>query len=191
MKTQCVRMQEVIQQRLDGDRLAQRDADILSAHLAMCSACRSFAGDLERVTGLVERLPVEPAPLGFVAQVMQQAPLRQAQRARQPAWLERIGRSWAALAGLAGVLVLIYQTIAVHGVSLLNLPGAIGEWAALVDLTHLESLVQATSLFAWNVGAELLLGVCLVIVALFAIMAQAVARPPAVNLTTRRRNIVF
>jgi predicted anti-sigma-YlaC factor YlaD len=178
---QCVHMQEMIQRRLDGDRLAQQDEDRLAAHLVSCTTCRSFAHDLERVAGLVKRLPLEPAPRTLEDQVMQQVAVHHAPPNRLAAGLEWVGRSWAPLAGLAGTLVLIYQIIAVHGVSLLDLPSALAEWAALVDPTHLESLLQATSLLAWSVGAELLLGISLVIVAVFAVMAQAVARPPAIR----------
>jgi hypothetical protein len=90
------------------------------------------------------------------------------------------------LAGVVGVLVLLYQTIAVHGVSLLTLPRALSEWAGLIDLSRIDTLLQATSLFAWSVGAELLLGISLVILAVFAMMARVMARPPAIHMAARR-----
>ena len=186
MNTECNRVRDLIQRRLDGDRLAESEQAMLTTHLAGCDECRGFAVDLERITSLVEHLPLERAPRSFVASVMQHVPVRQVEPAAQAAWRGRIGQSWAPLAGLLGLLVLAYQTVAVHGLSLLNLPGAIAEWAALIDLTNLGSLLQATSLFAWSVGAELLLGVSLVIVAVFAMMAQVVARPPALGATVRR-----
>jgi predicted anti-sigma-YlaC factor YlaD len=191
MNTECTTARDLIQRRCDGERLADLEQALLATHLAGCAACRGFAVDLERVTTLVERLPREQARRTFVAGVMQQVPIRPLEQARQRegSWQGRIGRSWAPMAGLLGLLVLAYQTVAIHGLSLLNLPGAIAEWAALVDITHLDSLMQATSLFAWSVGAELLLGISLVIVAVFAMMAQAIARPPALHATVRRRTI--
>jgi len=193
MNTTCAPARGLVQRRLDGDALVTREQEILAEHLAACPACRSFALDLERVVDIIEHLPAESAPPALVGSIMLRVPAAQSQAAVRSGWLERIGQrlprfigqSWALLAGLAGLLILIYQTVAVRGVSLLNLPGAFAEWVGLVDLSHLESLLQATSLFAGSVGAELLVGVSLVVVAIFAVMAQALAHPPATRMLAR------
>ena len=61
------------------------------------------------------------------------------------------------------------------------------EWAALIDLNNLSSLLDATSLFAWSIGAGLLIGISLLTIAVFAIMAQAIGKPPALSGPARRQ----
>jgi len=190
MDARCERVREMIQVRLDGQALQQHERETLTSHLDACTACRAFARDLERAVSLVQRLPSEAAPPALVSQIMQRVPLSQRAPSTQTRWLERVGASWAPLAGLAGVLLLTYQTAVARGMSLINLPRAIGEWAELIDLSNVESLLQATSLFAWSVSTELLLGLTLVIVAVFAMIAQAMARPPSLGVPPRRHRFV-
>jgi hypothetical protein len=177
-------VQDMIQRRLDGELLEKRELDLVAEHLSTCASCRSFEHDIQRVVGVVESLPLEPAPRSFVAQVMYSVRLAQLDVA--PGWLVGLGRVWAPMAGLLGVLILVYHAVAAQGVSLLNLPNAVAEWAALIDLNNLSSLLDATSLFAWSIGAGLLIGISLLTIAVFAIMAQVIGKPPALSGPTRR-----
>ncbi len=185
MKTTCSHVRAMVQRCLDGDVLVQDEQNVLDDHLATCAACRAFERDLDRIVGVIEHLPPAAFPAPLVARVMCQASAPRTARSA-PGWPGQIVRLWAPLAGLAGLAMLIYQMIAVRGLSLLNLPGAFAEWLSMIDMSHLESLVQATSLFSWSVGVELLLGVSLVMVAVFAMAAQAMTKPPTMGMPARR-----
>jgi predicted anti-sigma-YlaC factor YlaD len=184
MRTICDHVRAIIQRQMDGDAIAQRDAQSVEAHLAACAACRSFTHDLTRIVGLVERLPAVAAPPGMAVRVIEQATAPSPER-RPQAWLWRMGHAWTLWAGVAGFAILLYQMGTRRGLSLLNLHKAISEWLSLIDLSNLGSLLQATSLLSWSVGVELLLGMSLLLVALFGIMAQAITRPPTLGAARR------
>jgi hypothetical protein len=92
---------------------------------------------------------------------------------------------------VAGLLFLVYHSLAVRGLSLLSLPAAVGEWVQMIDLSNLSSLASATSLFALSIGAEFLLAVSLVVVAVFAIMGQVIAHPPAIGLAGDAKRVTY
>jgi len=186
MKTACATMHDLVQRRLDGEHISENEQDALSTHLVTCSDCRAFEHDLKRIMGLVDDMPVEKAPEGFVVRAMAQIPAPETQPARAAAWLHRLVRwpkaAWAPALALAGVLMLLYHAFATRGVSLLNLPAALGEWAGLIDLTNLSSVGQAVALFASNTAPEMLFGVSLLVVAVFAMMVQTLSKPPVTHL---------
>lgn len=181
MKTACATMHDLVQRRLDGDDISENEQGALAAHLAACSDCRSFEHDLGRIMGIVEEMPIERSPDGFVGRVMVQIPAPEAQTSATAAWVHRLVRVWAPALALVGFLILMYHAFAMHGVTLLNLPAAIGEWAALIDLTDLSTVSNAVTLFASNTAPEMLFGVSLVVVAVFAMMVQALSKPPVTH----------
>jgi predicted anti-sigma-YlaC factor YlaD len=185
MKTAHAMMHDLMQRQLDGDQISDNEQRALSAHLATCSDCRSFQHDLGRIMGLVEEMPLVKAPDGFVGTVMAQIPAPEAQTGAMPAWLHRLVSAWAPALAVVGFLILMSHAFAMHGVTLLNLPAAIGEWAAMIDLTDLSSVSKAVSLFASNTAPEMLLGVSLVVVALFGMMVQALSKPPVTHMPAR------
>jgi anti-sigma factor RsiW len=56
---QCERARECVSLRLDGE-LSEFEQALLSAHLARCELCRSFAAELEGVTARLRSAPLEP-----------------------------------------------------------------------------------------------------------------------------------
>ena len=103
-------------------------------------------------------------------------------------WLRRAGQAWAPAAAALALSILIYHAVALSGVSVLNLPGALRDWLAAVNLADLGTLTAATSLLAANIGAEFLAGVSLLALAVFAMMAQAMAHNPAAHWQPRRQS---
>ena len=187
MNATCDQIRDLLQRRLDGDVLERSQSDAILAHLAECDDCRWFDRDMARMLSAVELLPVQRASPAFASQVMAALPARQGKLDPWPGWATRLGRVWAPLAAVAGLLILIYHAVVVHGVSLFTLGSAVSEWANQIDLSNLSSLMDATSSFAWSLDALFLLGISLMVVAIFAIMAQAIARPPVLTAATRRR----
>jgi predicted anti-sigma-YlaC factor YlaD len=187
MNTTCESVRELLQQRMDGDLRTFGQDDLVTGHLITCAACRSFKRDMERVVGVIEHLPVQHASPAFVSRVMASLPERQKEAPRVSLWLDRLARWWAQEAGLLGLLILIYHAMIAHGVSLLNLPSAVGEWVALVDPSNLSSLVDATSLFGWNLGPEFLIGISLLMIAVCAMIIQVIGKPPAIRMSARRQ----
>lgn len=185
MNAACTHAQELIQRGLDGDPLDGTEQRLLDDHLQLCATCRGFAREMALMTQIVERMPRRAAPDSLVALVMTQIP---AQQAAQAGWLARLGRAWAPLAGVMGVVLLVYQTLAAKGLSLVDLPAAFGEWAGLIDLGHLESLAQATSLLCASIGVELLVAFSLIAVAVFGLMLQVIAQPPAIGMTMQHQS---
>ena len=180
----CATVRDLLHRQLDGDPdLATLPADV-AAHLVICAACRAFQSDLERISHLVQHLPPETAPASMTRRIMERLP--EHRPAGRLAWLrQHAAQAWAPVAGTAGVLILAYQVAVSRGVSLLNLPGAVAEWAGLVDLNDPATLVGATSAFGLSVEDALLVGVSLVLVAAFALLVQAMSRPPAVGLENK------
>ena len=177
MNVTCADAQEMVQKQCDGEALPPDLEAALESHLAVCPACRAYGRDLSSIVNLIQRLPVERAPDGFVSAVMRQV--------AAPTPLARLGWLWAPTVGLAGLLLLVYQTLMRPGVSLLNLSAALAEWASLVDWSNLSSFVDAPSLFAWHVSSEFLVGASLLMIAVFGLMARAIARPPATGMPIR------
>jgi predicted anti-sigma-YlaC factor YlaD len=186
MRAICSSVREFLQRRMDDEQLSQQQQHQLDAHLPDCAECRAFESDLMLILGIAKRLPRETAPQALVARVMEQIPAPQHAQATRTSWLQRVGWAWAPLAGVAGVLLLIYYSMAAHGVSLLNLPRALSEWAAMIDLADLGSVVNATSLLSWSVGAEMFLALALLFLGVFGVMAHVMSRRPAMRLTTHR-----
>ena len=183
MRSMCSSARALIEQRLDGQQLREQDEHDLDTHLQQCALCRAFASDLTLILGIAERLPREAAPQSLLARVMVDIP---ASAPAQPAgWLQRLRWAWAPLAGLAGVLLLVYHTMSGRGVSLANLPRALSEWAAMINLADLGTVMNATSLFSWSVGAEMFLALALLLVGVFGIMAHVMSRQPATRLAAR------
>jgi len=183
MNTACAHAQDIIQRGLDGDPLSAAEQSALDAHLASCAACAHTARDLGLMAQLLERLPAPPAPAGLAARLAQ-IPALEAKTAT--GWAARLGRAWAPLAGLAGVGLLAYQAWAATSLSLADMPAALAEWAGMIDLNHLESLAQATALLGASIGGELLAAFSLITIAVFGMMLQAIARPPAIGTTLQR-----
>lgn len=190
MNSACAMMRDLVQRRLDRDGINTKEQRALAAHLATCSDCRTFEHDLQRVMGLVEELPIETAPGGFVGRVMAQMPAPDSGTTAPAVWLHRLVRVWAPGLALVGFLILLYHAFVTRGVSLLNLPAAIGEWARLIDLTDLSSVGSAVSLFASNTAPEMLFGVSLLVVAVFAMMVQALSKPPVTHLAARHPGLL-
>jgi hypothetical protein len=184
MDAACAHAQELIQRGLDHGLLNSAEESLLDDHLHVCAKCMGFAREMALMTQIVERLPRCATPDGLVSRVMVHIPARQSPQA---GWA-RFGQAWAPLAGLAGVVLLIHEALAAKGLSLMDLPAAFGEWAGLVDLSRLESLGQATSLFCASIGVELLVAFSLIAVAVFGLMLQVIARPPAIGMTMQRQS---
>lgn len=186
MRMVCATVQGLIQRHLDGEVLDTREQGLVAAHLVTCADCRAFRQDVELIIGVVERLPVEPVPQGFVSSVMESIPAARGRVQSPPVWSDRLARLWAPIAALIGMAILLAQTASVHGVSLLNLPSAIVEWTEIVDWSNLESMISATSLLALSLDAGFLLGISLLVVAIFAMIVQILASSPSSGVAARR-----
>ena len=185
MRSTCSSVRVLVERRLDGERLGESEERELGMHLPECAECRAFAADLRFILDIVERLPRQMAPQDLQVRIMEQIPERTSAPALRIGWLQRLGWAWAPVAGMAGVLLLIYHTMIAPGVSLLTLPQAISEWAAMISMADLGSLVNATSLLSWSVGVEMFLALALVLVGVFGVMAHVLTRQPAALLATR------
>lgn len=183
MDAECLDVQELLQRRLDGESLDAGEQEAIAGHLATCAGCRAFERDMQQLAGVIARLPLQAAPPALVPHIM--SSLRQSSAAA-PARRASVAWLWPALAALVGVAVLAYNAAAAHGVSLFDVPGALLEWAALVDVTNLATVFDATGIFAGSIGAEVLVGVSLLAIAALATMATVMGRPPDLQAPSAR-----
>jgi predicted anti-sigma-YlaC factor YlaD len=184
MGSTCSSARHVVERGLDGEQLREAEKRELDAHLLQCAACRTYEADLRLIVGIAERLPREMAPQTLFARVMHEIPAAESVPVQRAGWLQRLGWLWAPLSCLAGVFLLIYRTLVTHGVSLLNLPRAIAEWAAMIDLADLGSVISATSSLSWSVEAEMVLALALLAVGIFGVMVHVMSRQPSMRLAT-------
>lgn len=183
MSKTCSAIHSLIQQQVDGQALDAGHAQRVAEHVLVCHACYGWQRDMERLAALMTRLPRQQAPADMIDQIVHAVSLPRQGRA---GWLERLVQAWAPAAALLGVCILIYQAVGASGVSIVNLPGALGEWLALIDLQSLDSLAVATALLAASIGAEFLIGVSLLALASFAMMGQVMSHAPLTGLPVRR-----
>jgi hypothetical protein len=109
----CDRAQPVLSARMDGERVAQRDAEAAARHAATCPRCAAFADGAMRVRTAVRIRPAEPVP-DLVGSIMSAVArdaagrgrlrvLRPASRA-SPRHLRRRALAPVAAAAIAGVV---------------------------------------------------------------------------------------
>jgi predicted anti-sigma-YlaC factor YlaD len=61
VRTNCEQARERLSLQLD-DELSAHEAVLLERHLGRCSACATFASEVQAYTSLLRKTPLEPAP---------------------------------------------------------------------------------------------------------------------------------
>ena len=97
MTKQCERARECASLRLDGE-LSEFEQALLVAHLSRCEPCRSFAGELERVTDHMRTTPLASLeqPVGL--------PSRRRLISRRPVEIAAAAALMLTTLGVAGAL---------------------------------------------------------------------------------------